>query len=301
VLGGMRFIDDMEFSFRTLSEAEGALALLEGYLNEYELQLNGTKTVIVALPDEIESIHVTNLRPHIPTTLTASPTQWIDYFNRAMVAAKLNLSAGVLRYAVGALKTIIVHDKSWTLAQSLLWQCILIDPGSLRLVVDVLIVNKHSGNKIDLDIGSIAINSLIQSSASVGHGSEVLWSIWAAMVIGLDISLESQLVISTMDDCLVACAATIAKERNVFSPTFESSLWASWIVEDAFNQDHWIFVYEALRRGWYESEVKTAKLSEDSNASFLLASGVTFINDEGIDKYSPANLLMLYSGGEIDY
>ena len=43
VLSGVRFIDDMEFSFRKLADAEAALASLESMLYEYELQLNGNK------------------------------------------------------------------------------------------------------------------------------------------------------------------------------------------------------------------------------------------------------------------
>jgi len=301
ILGGVRFIDDMEFSFQKLSDAESALALLEAHLGEYELQLNVTKTRIVALPEELESVYVTNLRPHIPASRSAPPSCWIDYFNRALVAAKAEPGAGVLRYAVGVLRTVLVTERSWSLAQSLLWQCISVDPGCLRFVVDVLLVNRNGGRDVDLDIGSVAINSLIQSSAPVGHGSEVLWSIWAAMVIGLPISPESQEAVALMDDCLVACAATIAQERAVFASTFTSPLWASWVVEDAFNQDHWMFVYEALRRGWYAGEVKAANLSNDVNAAFLLAAGVTFIDDDVVENYSPTDVMMWYAGGAGGY
>ena len=37
-VGGMRFIDDMEFTFRRLSDADAALARLEAFLSEFELQ-----------------------------------------------------------------------------------------------------------------------------------------------------------------------------------------------------------------------------------------------------------------------
>jgi hypothetical protein len=302
ILGGVRFIDDMEYSFQKLSDAEAALALLESHLSEYEVQLNVGKTRIIALPDELESVHVTNLRPHIPESISAPPSSWIDFFNRAMVAAKMQPSAGVLRYAVGALKTVVVSERSWSLAQSLLWQCISIDPGCLRFVVDVLLVNKNIGREIDIEVASVAVNSLIQTSAPVGHGSEVVWSIWAAMLIGLQVDLESQEAVAAMDDCLVACIATVACERRVFAGTFTSPLWASWIVNDSFNQDHWMFVYEALRRGWYANEVKAAKLSDDVDAAFLIDADVTFIDSDMIDTYSPAGVMMLwYSGGAGDY
>jgi hypothetical protein len=145
--------------------------------------------------------------------------------------------------------------KAWDITQSLLWQCISSDPGCLRFVVDVLLVNRHKAHRaLSIDLGSSAINALIHSSAPVGHGSEVLWCIWAAMVLKLAVSLSSQEAISQMDDALVAAASMIAKDRQVFSAEFESTLWSSWFVEDAFDQEHWLFVYEAMRQGWMTSE-----------------------------------------------
>ncbi|MNL81242.1 hypothetical protein D3C87_2082940 [compost metagenome] len=63
-----------------------------------------------------------------------------------------------------------------------------------------------------------------------------------------------------------------------------------------------MFVYEALRRGWYANEVKAANLSGDVDAAFLLDAGVTFIESDMIDTYSPAGVMMMwYSGGAGDY
>lgn len=297
LLGGVRFIDDMEFSFQKLSHAEGALANLESMLSEFELQLNATKTKILELPDQIESIYVTMLRPHVPDLSGAPPSRWVDYFNRALVAARAQPEDGVLRYAVAALQGVMSTPAAWNLAQRLLWQCIAVDPGCLRFVVDVLLINKANGLSIDLTVGSAAINSLIQSSAPVDHGSEVVWSIWAAMVLNLPITLESQTAISLMDDALVACAATVARERKLFDAGFESPLWTSWIVEDCFNQEHWLFVYEALKHGWHPAELHAANVKSDVNAAFFASSGVSFIDDKIIDNYIPTKLLTGYGGG----
>ncbi|WP_297901887.1 RNA-directed DNA polymerase, partial [Metallibacterium sp.] len=81
ILGGVRFIDDMEFSFKTLAHAEAALERLESSLYEFELQLNGNKTRILELPDVLEARYVTELRPQIPVLNKGTKSQWIDYFN----------------------------------------------------------------------------------------------------------------------------------------------------------------------------------------------------------------------------
>jgi hypothetical protein len=48
VQAGVRFIDDIELSFKTLAQAEDALPKLEGLLHEYDLQPNAGKTTVAA-------------------------------------------------------------------------------------------------------------------------------------------------------------------------------------------------------------------------------------------------------------
>jgi hypothetical protein len=291
VVGGTRFIDDIEFTFRRLSDADTALATIESHLSDIELQLNPIKTKICELPDEIESDYVTILRPHVPTSATNSRAQWVDYFNRAFAAARDNPRDGVLRYAIAALQSVQIGPNVWELAQQLLWQCITADPGCLRFVVDVLLGNKiTSSYTIDLSLGSTAINSLIESSAPVGHGSEVVWSIWAAMLLNLPIEPRSQDLIAAMDDAIVAVAAMVAKEQATLPPTFDSALWRSWLVTDAFKDEYWLFAYECAKRGWFAGEVAAAGLTADANIAFLLSNAVSFVDLDALHLYSPPRM-----------
>jgi hypothetical protein len=291
IKGGTRFIDDIELTFERLSDAETALASLERLLAEIELQLNAAKTRIVALPDKIESVYVSELRRHLPAANDASVSSWIDYFNRAFELASQHPQDGVLRYATAALQGVTATTKAWPLAQSLLWQCIATDPGTLRFVVDALLLNKYRAALTpDSSLGTEAINALIRSSALVGHGSEVVWSIWAAIVLHLTLTPESQTAIASVDDSFVAVAAMFAAKRTVFDPAFEPKLWGSWFTEECFVEDHWLFVYEAARRGWFTKEVAAAKFSSAPVPATLLRLGVTFLDDRIADTYVPARL-----------
>ena len=298
IRGGVRFIDDMEFSFQTLADAEAALVSLESKLYEYELQLNGNKTRILELPEPLESKYVTALRPRIPHATVSVPSQWIDYFNHAFALAQDHPTEGVLRYAVAALQGVTAPNKCWPIVQALLWQCIALDPGCQRFVIDVLLLHKYRAQHVpDVDVAKSAIESLVLSSAPVGHGSEVLWSIWGALQLGFDLSESAQEVIGKMDDAFVAVAAMLSKKQKVFKGDFEPPLWASWLAEGCFAEDHWLFGYEAYRRGWFASEVQTAKLSDDPPVKFLAEAKVTFVNDKKIDGYLPKKLVTYGGGG----
>jgi hypothetical protein len=291
VLGGVRFIDDIELSFSTLSDAEGALIVLESQLYEFELQLNGNKTSIIELPGEIESAYVSKLRVMLPSTFEANTWEWIDYFNRAFELAKRHPSDGVLRYSIAALQDIRIESEVWDLVQSLLWQCIALDSGCLRLVLDIILINcDRSGHEIDRGIASRAIDALVLVSAPVGHGSEVVWSIWAAMVLEVPLADAAQNLIALMDDGCVAAAAMLAKSQGVFHNDFYSELWASWLVEDCFIQEHWLFAYECYRRNWLPEAVAHTNIDRDSAANYLKNMGVTFLADSAAVNYVPPYL-----------
>ncbi|MHC9061190.1 RNA-directed DNA polymerase [Nitrospira sp. CMX1] len=301
IMGGVRFIDDMEFNFHKLADAEAALARLESMLYEYELQLNGNKTRILELPESLESRYVTELRRHIPTLTGGTNSQWIDYFNHAFMLAKEHPLEGVLRYAIAALQGVTATAKCWSIAQILLWQSVALDPGCLRFVTDVLLLHKHRASREpNSDIARTAVEALIVSSAPVGHGSEILWSIWTALQLGLTLSADAQRAIAGMDDAFVAVAAMVTKERKVFAEDFTSPLWESWLVEDCFHQfhqDHWLLGYEANRRGWFTEKVRAARVDSEPTVKALTDAGVTFINDKKLDEYLPNKLVVCSGGG----
>ena len=295
--GAVRFIDDMEFSFAKLSEAESALSRLEALLYEFELQLNGNKTRILNLPHEVESGYVTKLRSFLPASGSAPPSKWIDFFNVAFDEARKFPNEGVLRYAVASLQGIFVSKKAWVVVQHLLWQCIALDSGCLRFVVDALLANHYVAKHIiDTDLVIQALDSLIEISAPVEHGSEVLWSIWAASVLEVGFSAKSQALIAQMDDACVASASMLGIGK-AFDEDFQSPLWESWLVEECFLQEHWIFAYEALHRNWCGAKVKASKIDKDSVAAFLNAQGISFLNPDSVAAYKPSKIMIPVWGG----
>ena len=299
IVGGCRFIDDIELTFRTLSEADKALTRIEEILNDLELQPNALKTAISELPVNLESMFATSLRSNLPSTDNAPKSQWIDYFNRAFDIARADRTAGALRYAVAALSGVRPSDACWDLTQRLLWQCVTIDPGCIRHVVDIVAINRLLAYKVpDSQIAASAVDSVIQTSAAAGHASEILWSIWAAMYLGFAIGQESQDAIARMDDALVASAAMIASATTqVFSQPFDSPLWKSWLQQDCFMQEHWLFAYEAYKRGWFPSEVAASQIAQDAHAVFLRCAGVTFIVENAHTAYVPTKAMFWGGGG----
>lgn len=297
--GGVRFIDDMEYGFSTMADAESASSVLESLLSEYELQLNVNKTRIIELPTNIESHYVSKLRSMIPSIGVQTNSQWIDYFNQAFLLAKKNPSDGVLRYAVSCLQGTRVDAKQWELVQSLLWQCLVSDPGVMRFVIDVLWINIHAGNgtvKLDNNMAAKSVGELIVKSAPVGHASEVLWSIWASLLFKVKISNEAIDACMNVNDPFVAVAAMVAKEQGLVEKELKSAVWCDWFTENSFYESGWLFVYESYVNNWYTEEVANAGVKSNKVCKFLKQAHVTFIDRSAINSYIPKRLASLTAG-----
>ena len=296
-IGGVRFIDDMEYAFRKLADAEGAMYRLEEYLHEYDLQLNASKTSIATLPESLESRFVIDLRRALPTAKDASRAMWIDFFSLAFDAAKRNSQDGVLRYAIAALFKVQVRKDLWPLVQSLLWQTLVSDAGCLRFIIDYIWIQVHTNTELalDKDMAGEAISALINDSAPVGHGSEVAWSMWAAILFSLELTDDAWNAATSMDDSFVA-VATMHAATHLGHP-LNSAKWCDWLEEGCFREDQWLFAYEAFRNGWCNDQLTFAKLHTEPFCKFLRDNDVSFVNKNTFTAYRPSRLLLLTSGG----
>src|SRR5262249_42814046 len=197
------------------------------------------------------------------------------------------------------LRGVTSQPKQWPLVQSLLWQCIALDPGTIRFVNDVLWLHTNSGPQYDLDddVAERALESLIATSAPVGHGSEVVWSLWSAMLFDLSLSNSALASVSSMEDSFVAAASFLAHEVDVFDDQPQSQVWKDWFMEDCFKGPHWPFAYEAYRNDWMKDEVKAAKLADDPSCKFLKDGGVSFIRKDAIADYKPKGAAIAVPSG----
>lgn len=296
--GGTRFIDDIELSYATLSDAENSLRELEQLLQSYELQLNVAKTKIIELPNAIDNEYTSILRPLVSSLENAGSASLIAYFDQAFALAKSNKQDGVLRYAVGALKSIAVRKSAWVTFQELLWQSVIADSGCLRLVLDILLLQKEQvGSPIDTGLALDTISFLIKTSSPIGHGSEILWGLWASLILDLKLDKTSQELVGRIeDDCIAATA--MSSLGKVFDSDFQSPLWESWLDDGALYSEHWLFAYEALCNDWHSSKIIASKIDADIDALHMKNLGIRFLDITKSHNYTPKpQLIGFISGG----
>jgi hypothetical protein len=293
---GFRYIDDYEFGFVTLSEAENAIPILQNILRDYELALNPSKTIITNLPlpsehPAISELRIFNFRDNI-----GQQSDLIRFFDRTFALARENPEESVIRYAVSRLSGVTFLPSNQSLLEKLLLQGIMNEPGAIRLILNQLLRLRDSGYSIDRDRFSQVLNTVIQQHAYQGHGSEVAWAIWGLIVFGLPLESENARISMAMNDSVVSILVLDARNKSLIPEIVDVSLLQSAMVTEELYGDQWLLSYEANVKGWIRTH-GTDYVSSEPCFSFLKRHDIHFYDDSLSDRIAyipPEGWIPLY-------
>lgn len=276
---GYRYIDDIGCGFKTISEAEETLAQLQYLYGEYQLELNPKKTSITDLPSYMEALWAPDLR--LFTFRGASPvtqhTDLLSFFGKAFELASLNREEAILRYAIQRMRSIVIHEKNWPLYESLLLQCLSVEPGTAPSVVSEL-YKYSSTRQLDRNKISHSFQQLILDSSPMRHGSEAVWAIWGAICLQCKLSPESIEKSFIIDDSCVALTALHAIQAKIVSGPVDTTVLETLMHEDELYQNHWLLAYEANIKGWLPNLGGTDFVAANKHFGPMKTFGVSFYN-----------------------
>ena len=274
---GFRYIDDIGCGFRTIAEAENTLGQLQHFAGDLQLQLNPRKTRITELPSELEASWVPHLRLFAFRTSSpnAQQTDLLSYFGRAFELASTHREEAILRYSVQRLRSVNIFEKNWALYESLLLQCLSVEPGTAPAVIGEL-YKYHLRMPLGVDRITESLQQLIEVHAPLHHGSEVVWALWGAICLGVELDakvIEQALLAS--DPCVALCALHAIANGLVLGAVDLSALEAL-MHEAELIEDHWLLVYEANVKGWLPSLGGMDFVAASKHFGPMKAAGVSF-------------------------
>ena len=274
-------MDDYELAFPSLGKAEDALATLEGLLTDFQLALNPAKTRILELPQPLQEAWVSELATF--PVRTGSPrgavNDTIAYFSRAFEIAHRSPGHGALKYALQRSRDFLVDQRGWRTLEGLILSTVSVEPTTMPVALDLLQFHaQRTGAKLDRLAIADVIEAQILRHAALRNGSEVAWALWAAIVLGIDLTPDSARAVSVIEDDCVALLALAAQAEGRFpAGSLDVSCWEALAgTPDALGSPHWLLTYEGTVQGWLHSAAAT--LAGDAFFSALNASGVRFLN-----------------------
>lgn len=269
---GMRFVDDYELVFPSRVAADAGLATLEGILAEFELAINTRKTAIYELPVELDRRWVAEIRNYeFADKESVKAEELIEYFNKAFELKSQNPHDPVLGYAVARLRA--VEADEWGLLQDLVSQCAVVEHGAMEALVTHFEKNRDRGISDALDH---VIADILNQGASLTHGSELAWALWAAIWFRRPIPTRVAKKLDGNPDSVVALLALHAKSLGLIKKGVTFPLWSSLMRRSSLYDSSWLLAYEADVHGWLPSAEKPNHVDSDPNFSQLKNAGVSF-------------------------
>lgn len=277
---GFRYIDDIACGFRTIAEAEETLGRLQHLIGDLQLQLNPRKTRIVELPAELEASWVPHLRLFAfrSSTAGAQQTDLLSYFGRAFELAASQRGEAILRYSVQRMRSVTIFEQNWPLYESLLLQCLSVEPGTAPAVIGEL-YKYHLRMPLDRSRITESLHQLIEDHAPLHHGSEVVWALWGAICVGctLDAKVVEKSLLAS-DPCVALCALHARAKGLVTGPVDVSTLEA--LMHDGELTDaQWLLAYEANIKGWLPNKDGKDFVAAHKHFGPMKAAGVSFYDE----------------------
>jgi hypothetical protein len=277
---GFRYIDDIGCGFRTIAEAEETVGQLQHLIGDLQLQLNPKKTRITELPSELEASWVPHLRLFAfrSSSTSVQQTDLLSYFGRAFELAAIHKEEAILRYSVQRLRSVNILEKNWALYESLLLQCLSVEPGTAPAVMGEL-YKYHLRMPLDLSRISESLQQLIENHAPLHHGSEVVWALWGAICLGckLDAKVVEKALMAS--DPFVALCALHAISKGLVLGTVDVTSLEALMHEGELVEGQWLLAYEANVKGWLPNLGGLDFVSTSKHFGPMKAAGVSFYDE----------------------
>jgi hypothetical protein len=275
-----RYIDDYEIACTSYRQAEESLAALDEALKSYELELNDRKSRIVELPTQLYESWKDSLAKFVFASTTAATDREdiVRYFTTAFELRARHPDAYILNYAIGRLPIASTRPSSWRLVESLLLQCLQLEPGATRYVIAALMAGLAQGRRLNRDRIAAALSTHVVEHAPIGHSAELAWTLWGATQLKVPLSPNAANAVSKTEDAIVAVLALHAKRAKILPRGLETAIWRRHMSESGLYGPLWLLAYEANVHGWLPGVGGKDHVGADPFFRVLKARGVSFLD-----------------------
>lgn len=286
---GYRRVDDMFFGFKTRSEAEAALSELRKILRDtVELSLNEDKTEILELPIQINDAWIYSLRNFYFPEKRKIHNKLIEYFDLMIGLYRQNPLQNVLNYGIKRLAnedlSELITAEDWDLIQKFLFQCLNIDTTSTIQVISVLVKLEEKGFAIDQKRLALALNDHLMHLCSIGHISELIWTLWAAIYWKCTLHPDVLSLLHKITNSFVVLLLLYAQDLNLTDKKIDISSWAKYASKGQLEGDEWLLSYESFVHDWHLDVKNKNYVKQHEYFNFLHKSGVSFFDAQSFQE-----------------
>src|SRR5690606_25269122 len=141
---------DYVFGCTSREEAEVTLATVRRCANDFELELNNSKTNIVPSGPFFAAAWREHVRGLLPSG-TSDRSALLRYFYGVETSARAHPEANVLKFALQNARRLFLETSEWRLVEDYLLSCYRINPTVLPNVIEIVVLRHLDSKDVDID------------------------------------------------------------------------------------------------------------------------------------------------------
>ncbi len=280
-VAGTRFMDEWEFAFEKVADAESAIALIEERLSSIELSLNPSKVILSEGPVPLRPSWITALQTiEIPRTLLSERAA-VTLFDMAFELSAENKTKGVLNWALSRIMSCSFGWATWRVIEPMVLQAAASEPGSLPRAIRFFVMARKAGHAVHDSRLESTLGSIIVHSSRRAHWSEVAWAIWGHITFGIPLQPVIIRELERTDDPVVALVALDAHSKGLIDGSAVSNAlqkWTGLVRPEALDGEDWLLSFEATIKGWINRS--HCPIGTDFHFKSLKEAQVSFYRDD---------------------
>jgi hypothetical protein len=159
------------------------------------------------------------------------------------------------------------------LVEDLLLQVARTEAGTLPVVLEIVLSRRELQSRKQKR-AELLIATILEH-APQRHSSEVAWSIWGCIAIGIFLSKEAVAAILQMEDSVCTLLLLHAQNLGLASAKRVLRILEAVMTTDELYDSRWLLAYEANLKRWINCP-KGDHVANDRNFGKLKAAGVSF-------------------------
>lgn len=280
---GFRYVDDYFLFFSTVAEAEAALAALSKALKDFELQINFEKTFICPVTEIVDDYWTHQLHSfEIDTKARKQKTDLHHFFELAKDLATKNKDENVMTYALKRASSVLIKPENWEIFEAHICHVAMSHPNTLQTIAQIFWTYKFYEYELNEERIQRTLNALIFEHSSLGHHSEVAWSLWMCKELGITLDSENVDLVAFMPSSVCALLLMDLVESGKVGKDPKEIFWRSVDGPDSMREELWLMCYEAGLRGW--GGFDNLHISADPHFKELKDLNISFYDSQATSK-----------------
>ena len=272
--GAMRFVDDFTFGCASRHEAEVVVAAIRRCANEYELDLNNSKTRITPTGPFFPAAWTEHIRSLLPS-IGANRSRLFQYFYGIEAAARAHPEANVQKFALQNARRLFLETNEWSLVEDFLLSSYRQNPTVLPVVSEILVL-RHL-DKMDVAVERVGtfVASRLPTLTRLQKNGEIWWLLFLCICLRAPIRASAVSELFKVEDGAVAVLITDASKLGIIQGSIDRSTWDLSLTGDGLRSAMWLYSYESVLKS-LNSTGTNAHVKSDPYFDALLNAGVEF-------------------------